>query len=700
MFSICPLKGFVKYFIFPLLLVAASCSKDDDANEKLFKIESFYDGSIKSASSDDLSGVWAIFSAQFEGNSVDVPATYDSCGRDFFVYSDDGTYQEYLYQSSRCEPQINKLNWELDQGVISLSNATGQQDDLVITKINDQELVFKSRLDVDEDGELDILILYAKKYEPNEPDFISNSFKINRDEDFENLISFTWQAYEGFNQFDRYELYRSVGDNCSKDNAQLIASIEDASITEFTDLAVPAADRLCYFLRVYTDKGLLAESNRIDRVPANNIRIEPVSLLQPLVVDEEIYLEWNKSDSPYFSHYEVVVTNDATTSAPQEYTLATIEDKDVSTFVDLEPPYFKDPIYRVYVHNIFGNRSPAYSEDVTVFWEVPFSRKEILALNTIRSLTIDPEEPVIYFFGRNKEEEEHNNIHRFNYSTHQIESFSDIYPSSYTEVPIKVINSPIGKEVVIKQGIELHFYDALTMEFKYAIDPDEVFGISDFSYFPELDVWIITDSDKVYTLKREYTKLRFLSSQAHFSKHQGGGRYEPIVLKENRLLVGHRNENNSMVYTLDSNGTFLDSKTVPIHLKNVNDDKMLLNVQGDFLLDVSENRLYSTQTFQHIKSFEMPVFPSGTSSNGQEIYGTNNDPNWQVTNDSPHKREAVIFNRNTGERRRVETIGYPHLIFQDYKGDIISISTGLKKNRLIENYSTKPSMFIEIIPNF
>lgn len=684
----------VQYFVCAFLIFGAGCSKDEDP----FDIDNFYSGSDSSVSIEKLKGVWAIFSAEFEGKRTEVPIRYSECGRDFFVYSENGTYSEYLYQSSSCEPQINQLNWDLNEGVIELRSSLGQTDDIVITKLNSQELVFKSRLDVDEDGELDVLILFAKKYEPNEIDLVSRSFKKNTDEIFENLISFTWDAYTGFNQFDKYEIYRSSGEACSKADGELVTTITDSSIAEFTDLTPPSEEKLCYFLRIYTDKGLLGESQLYDVRPSFFVGVAPIALQQPIVLGNQIELNWEPSDSPYFSHYEITFSN-TKDSSPQEHTIVIIDDKNITSFLHENPPYLENPFYNIYVHNIFGNRSPNYSEDVTVFWEVPFKRKEIISLQEVLSFDIDPEEPIIYLHGRESGEGRFPpvNIRRFNYDTHETESISDLNPSSQTSIPIKVFDSPNGKEVIIQQGIELHFYDALTMKYKYAIDPEGVFAINDFTYYAPLDIWLIADSDDIFTLKRDNSNLFLIGSAPHFSDHQGNGDYRLFTFKDNRIMVGHFNEPNSIVYNLDEIGNILSNQIVPIKTRSINNEKTLYNEQGDYLLDTAENRLYSTVSFQFLESFEFPNFPSGTSKDGLGIYGSNNDPKWQIKADSPHKKEAIIYDRNFMTNTTVQTIGYPHIIFENYKGEIISISTGLKRNELDRDINNKADIFVEKI---
>ena len=169
-----------------VFILLVSCSKE---NDNPGNIDNFFKGAQSSASIDDLVGVWAIFSAEFDGEKIAVPINYPECGRDFFVYSRNGGYTEYLYPNDSCEPEVNRLTWQLENGVITLSNNIGQSDELVVTKVNDQELVFKSRFDVDSDGELDVLILTANRYQAEEFDLTTSTFNQNPDEDFEDVLS-------------------------------------------------------------------------------------------------------------------------------------------------------------------------------------------------------------------------------------------------------------------------------------------------------------------------------------------------------------------------------------------------------------------------------------------------------------------------------------------------------------------------------
>ena len=84
-----------------------------------------------------------------EGAIADVPINYDDCGRDFIVFSENNRYSEYIFQNSSCFYDANSLNWVLEDGIILLSNQFNQSDEWVVTTLNNDELIFKSKFDFD-----------------------------------------------------------------------------------------------------------------------------------------------------------------------------------------------------------------------------------------------------------------------------------------------------------------------------------------------------------------------------------------------------------------------------------------------------------------------------------------------------------------------------------------------------------------------
>ena len=668
-----------------------SCGNDDEG--ALESRDDFYSDALTTATNEDLIGVWAIFNVGFEGQIAEVPEIYPECGRDFFIYTDNGIYTEYLFQDSSCNFVINNLNWDLSNGIITLSNEFNQSDDLVITSLNDNFFAFKSRLDIDNDGTLDIISLLAQRYEPNEIDTVSNTFGETSDPEDDNLISYSWQPYTGFNEFDRYEIYRSSGDNCSKDNAILVTTIMDPNETRFVDLDPPSEQQLCYFLKVYTNEGLLGES-LLNTFWTDIIFPTPVGFDEPIINGNSIAMSWDASEDPYFSHYEIAFSNydGGTASGQQEYTVTSIDDKNLTEFTDENPPYLERPVYVLYVHNIFGNRTSFVNSEVTTFWELPYKREELLNFRFIESYAFDDESPVMYLYGRETDDEGKYNIHRYNYENQQLESVSNLTPSSSTSVPIKFFNTTSGKEVIIVQGVNLSVYNASNMEYKYDMSPG-ISGIDDLVFYN--GYWVLLTNDDIYTFKRDNANLELIDTKAHFPDHQGSFNYRLFAINDNDLLVGHNNEANSYVYSLDSNGNLSEPQIVPIPIKDTWESDTQYNDAGKYLINFNENRLYSTESFSFLESFEQPYFPSGLSNDGTIILGSNNDPEWQINDDSIHSKEALLLNRGTQSLQIIETIGYPHIVFESPNGKLWSLSSGLKKQDIGQNINDKSDLFIE-----
>ncbi|WP_420601743.1 lipocalin family protein [Flagellimonas sp.] len=683
-----------KRFYYVILVLTIGCSENDIDHGN---IDNFYSGADSSASEGQLKGIWSIFSAEFDGERTDVPANYSECNRDFFVYSENGTYSEYIYQSGDCRPQIDRLDWSLDGGVVTLSNSFGQSDDVVITKLGSQELVFKSRFDVDQDGELDVLILFARRYEPTDVDFYSQTFNRNYDDEFENLISFNWDAYNGANMFNRYEIFRS--ENCSKNNAELIATITDADQNQYTDINPPPREELCYFIRIYVNNELLGESLQ-QSISPQSLKVPTVNLAPPTVQDSQIMLNWEPYKGEYFSHYLITVNNrePGWTLDDQEVVLAEITDKSVVTFTDETPPYFSNPVYAVKTINIFGTVSFTSPDYANSSQEVEFIREEMLGLLNIEFVTIDKEEPIIYFYGRELNAvPPTSNILKFNYETQRTEAVSNNRPTTSFGANMKLINSSFGKELLVEQGDELYVYDAFSLEFKSALTDENVFySIDDFTFLGD-DLFMFINTSEVFTFRRETDRLVFLDRQPHTIENGNSSGFQVISIGNNQVIAGHFNSSTSLLYAIDENGLILsDPQVLDVRYASDYRDETLYNQTSEFILNTTEKQLYSTQTFDVIETLTQPNFPSGTSIDGNLILGSNNDPEWPIEQGSLHKKEAVILDRTTGEIETLPTIGYPHIVFEDANGKIISISSGLKRDRLTD-FTDRAEIFVEII---
>ena len=681
------------YLILTSIFIFTSCSEDSEYD---FYAD-FYSNAKTTASINDLIGTWAIFNIEFEGKVSQVPINYQECGRDYLVFEENGIYKEYLYESSNCDFTSNILSWELNQGIITLFNQQNESDEAVITKLNANELIFKSKFDIDNDGNLDIFKAHLKPYIPIEIDLISETFYRNLSPEYKNLISYTWQPYIGSEEFVSYEVYRSSGTNCSKSNAVLVETIMDANTTIFTDLTPPAEQRLCYFIKINIKSKTLGESD-IQSLDTYTLEASPVNLENPIVNNNTISLSWEKSNMPYFSHYEISYSNfppNITGYGQQIVSVVKITNINTTNFIDENPPYLDNPFYKIIVYDIFGNKTYDTSEGFKTYLEADFRRDEIININNVKSYTIHPNKPIVYFLG-NEEEASSIHIHKFNYETNITEIISSKSLNTYTDLPIEYFKTNYGEEIFIAQGSDLDVYDANTLEFKYELNHSQIYSIDDFLNTSS-GFWVFTDGDHIFTFSRNNDKLTLIDKKPHFTDHQSSYNYSILEIKNNQLLLGHRNESYSILYDINSDGFLMQKNTIDITINQDIKRNMQYNLADNFIINFKENKVYSTDDFSVVSTFQYPNSPSGISIDGKEIYGSNNDDNWDINDDSIHEKKAVVYNRETQLFDYYTTKGYPHFIFKNYQGKLISISSGMKKEGLFRKINNKEDLFIEVI---
>lgn len=672
-------------------LVFQGCSKDDEDN-----VSDFYKNAFKSAKAESLKGTWAIFEVEFNGQNGAVPKNFPNCNRDFFIFGDYGIYNEFLFPESNCIPTENTLNWELNYGVIILSDSFNNQQELVIISLTDSKLVFKAQFDVDLDGNLDILTFIARRYTPSDIDLYSNSFIRDGDlNTYSNQIRFSWKKYDGFYTFNKYEIYRSV-DNCSKNNAQLISTITDVNTTFYIDETPPVQNMICYFFKIYNNEGLIGESNLVS-VNTDQLTFNSVELFEPKIINNSIELSWKQYDGFYFSHYQIIVQNyfDGYGYGYQETIIKEIYDINITSFIDNSPPFVKNPVYKILVYDIFGNKSSINNNEVNFIKTAIFKKPEILELDYVVSAVIDTNKPYLYVFGKNDIYGDYA-VTKYNYATKTTEATFKKSGTNITNIDIQLVENNAIKELAIAQLTNnIDLYNTVNLEFKYTLKPAEVSSIHDFAYIGN-NFWVIIDSKNIYTYQRENANFSLVSKTSHFSNSLNDYRYHLLKISNNQIIVGHFNEPKSMSFTMNSIGEITDKKIVNSPLKSKFRKKTIYNSQNESITNLLENRIYSSTTFNLIKSFETPYFPSSVSTNGNFILGTNNNSEWTIDENSLHKKEVQVFDINTNSTKVINTLGYSHLIFEDYLGKTISISSGFKRENLERNTS-KRDIFVEII---
>ena len=678
-------------FLFALFFVSG-CSKEEDEGSE--PGDNFYKEALTTASMQQLSGIWSIYEVAFEGKTAEVPATYEECGRDFFQFTNNNVYRDYYYISSyECEKEIQDLTYELEKGVITLSNDWGSSEEMVITQLTGDKLVFKMQMDIDDEPGPEVLSFLARRYAPpNDPDLYSYTFGYDITDENRNEIKLTWTPYNGFYKFSRYEIYRS-NTGCSKANATLITSITESSTSFFIDKDPPASEEFCYFFKIYNEKGLLGESELIS-FDTQNLRPPHVEFISASVINNEVNLEWAAFKGNYFSHYEIRVRNykGGTGYGYQEYPVAVIEDKAITNFVDTTPPRLKNPVYAIYAYDIFGNVSTeVYAEKNA--WKVNWTHPEVIDLNMIKFAVPASHSSEIFFYGRTEAGEYQ--LLKYDYEEHSVSAIANKPPQASTGVQMQVHSTQNGTELFYAQGNALAVYNATDLSFKYNLVLENSPMFFDFAYLGN-DIFAFTDDKTLYTFKRSGNSMKFISKKSHFTTHYGTTDYHLLPLKNGEILVGYYREPKSYKFTINSLGEISGGELVNIPITSRGPKKTLYSPHRDYVINLQDNRLFSTLTWSEQEFFEIPHFSSGISRDGNLILGSNNDPAESIASESLHEKKAKIYNLTTGKVTTVETKGYPHLLFGNHLGQIISISSGFKREDL-ERSTPKPDIFVEVV---
>lgn len=685
------LKYKINYLFFILIIITiTSCSSDDDNTNA---VEDFYANALKSANASNLVGIWSIFELSYQGETFSVPNNNGECGREFFIYQETGVYSQYtISQHSGCSIDESITNWEINQGIITLGSGFNSEE-VVVLELTDVKFVFKLKFDVDEDGILDILTATAKPY--NIPNAIENYeylFGLNTNPEYEDKIRLDWMAYNGFYEFDRYEIYRSV--DCDTSKSELVATIENKDQTFYLEMNPPAtSEPFCYFLRVYTNQGILGESS-LQYVYTDYLKVANVEMNEPLVSNNSIVLSWNPHEGIYFSHYEIKVKNYISGSgyAYQEEFVAKIDDRSITSYTDNNPPYIVNPVYTIYAYDIFGNRN-LYVEENKNTWEVNFKRVEVIEQNFISKLEIDKNEPVLYFYGKTENNNDYK-IYRYNYKTYEVEATSIENLNISTSLDIKVFESSFGKELFFSSGSELYVFDTSNLELKYKLKVlNQFVHFDDFSFVKD-NLWILTDGDNVYSATRNNANFTIIDEQIHFSEHQGSYNYQILNLGSNDVLIGHNNESQSFKFSFDNNGMFTEKVPLDFEFKFGLNKRPIANENTNIVLNLNDKLIYNATNFSFIKSFTTPNTPTTTSLSGDLILGSNNDEEWSIDENSPHEKIVQIFNISNETTEAYETLGYPLFVFENYLGEIMSISSWFKRDAL-SNSAPKSDIFIE-----
>ncbi|ANW95697.1 hypothetical protein AXE80_05135 [Wenyingzhuangia fucanilytica] len=683
-------KIILKTALFIFFCFFISCESDDISTLDESTVNVF-----KEAKEEDLLGTWAIFYVENNDVLAEAPINIEECGRDFFVYNDN-IYEEFLFQeSSTCTPLKNQLNWELNNGIISVSNST-EQDKLTILKLTENEFVFSTEIDINNDNNKELFTFTAYRYTPpKELDLYTSSF--SRQEPFSS-IKFKWNAYTGYNTFEKYEIYRAKGDFCNTDNAELIATITDINTQSYFDENPPENGEYCYFFRIHTDKGLLGTSNA-NHVSTTNIVPKNVKFTEHHVSENnEVQLFWEKSLDHYFSHYEIVVQDK--NKNEKEKTVTIIDDVNTTSFTDLEPLYSSELRYTIYVYNVFGNNYKYNTDNVA---NVTLTYPEILDFSRINYITFDADEQAMFIYMFIDREYK---LIKYDYINHKITNEAFKKPYSSTSVEMKLITSNNGKELLFSQSDELWVYNASDLTFKYSI---EVEGKSDYEgvdltpvYFNSFDylgnhTWVFTNNDDVFTFTRQDNTLTNIDKSPHFPDHQSMYNYEITTINENNILVSHKYEGRAIHYTVDTNGLITNNGIKQIPLLAYNNSDITVNANTSYIYNKQRNSIYSSTTFSKIKDYSSPLTTLYIDKTGNNIYGVNNDLNNVHATRENFKREIIKYDIKNNTTTTIATKGFPIYINEDSSNHLVIMSSSFPRDHYYLTDGYGYDLFIETI---
>ena len=679
----------MKPFPFSLLIIIVllfGCSKDDSP---------FVDGENTDLTAIFYGKTWSIYEVEGNGRRVPVPDNGE-CGRDYFRYLENGEYIEYIYNNDSCIPEINRLNFTLEGNFITLSDG-GESADVRILKLDDSNFNFETSLDIDGNGIADKVKLFCQIYSPKDRDIYSDTFE----KDFfkfqdDKLIAFTWAEYVG-DRFKHYEIFRA-SNSCSKNDAVKIATITDPSETEFVDLDPEPTEELCYFFRLQTDSGTLSESDLVT-INTRDLDVFKVAMLPAQVAKNNIKLNWQQYENPYFQRYEITVSQKAHYSgSTEEIPIVTIEEQETTTFTIETPPSVDDPFYNIHVYNIFGERSSLDRDGqfTETSVEVSYSPDEVVDMYAIRLLASDPSESnYVYLWGESVTDS-YKKIKKYDVYAKMVVAESSFDLNTSSEVRLKVLESSEGKEVFIQKGSEYHVFDAQTLEYKYRFRDlnNEHITFDDLLHFKD-DIWVIADGgDELRTVRRIGRDLQTIDildpDPATIFKRMN----DLIRIDENQILGGVLYDDRSFLFQINDDGTIAGANEVGFSFAD-RSNSIVHNAVSNILLDKRYSRIYSSDDYSFINSYSTPIYTSTLSLDGEHILGTNYNGHSSLDFYEVFDRELNLLNWRNGQTTTINTVGYPQYVYENQDGKLVVISSYFKRSSLWRGES-KNDLFAEV----
>jgi hypothetical protein len=96
-----------------------------------------------------------------------------------------------------------------------------------------------------------------------------------------------------------------------------------------------------------------------------------------------------------------------------------------------------------------------------------------------------------------------------------------------------------------------------------------------------------------------------------------------VDLGQNRILTGNHTKSEGLIVSIDANEVL--SNAVPVNLNATSQWKnnSLYSKNRQYLVNIEDNTLYSTSTYNLVTTLNQDFFLSGISDDGSLIFGTN-----------------------------------------------------------------------------
>ncbi len=142
-----------------------SCSKDDD---------SFVEEPPNEFILEAIIGSWSFDTVTVNGTQFDYPHT-ENCNNDYFqFYNEEGKVFEFeemiilnCENCADCAVSQTLLRWQLNANRLKLFFGEQLVVTYTIIEVNEDELIYNFERDYDEDGDIDLIEVYAIPYDPN-----------------------------------------------------------------------------------------------------------------------------------------------------------------------------------------------------------------------------------------------------------------------------------------------------------------------------------------------------------------------------------------------------------------------------------------------------------------------------------------------------------------------------------------------------